>query len=196
MLEQQIGTNSFLNDLLSFIDEEEVKELELDKAEEETFVIKDANQANYFAKRLNEIRAEMKKIDDAAKEQIERYTAKVTQWQEKSLSPLQYNEQFIVNLLEKYAKQQLDGSSKKSLKLIEGTLQFRKQQDKYDYNDEILLAALQAKPEFAKFIDYKPSIKKADLKKVGEEKNGQLFINNEAIPGIVITPQDEKFEVK
>jgi hypothetical protein len=117
--EQQIEStgNSFLDDLLGFIDEQEVQELGLNTADE-NYTIKDMSHANYVAKKLHEVRNEMETINSTADRQIASYTQKVETWREKSLSPLQGTETYLLGLLQEYAKRQLEGSSKKSIKLI------------------------------------------------------------------------------
>jgi hypothetical protein len=185
--------NSFLADLLSFVEEAEVNEIELDQAKP-GFQIETMEQANYITRKLKELRAEQEQIEETAKRELRRYEDKVNTWKEKTLSPLQNQEQFYMSLLESFARQKLEGSNKKSLKLIEGTIGFRKQQDKYEYDDKVLTAYLEENHK--DLVKYKASPDKIALKKAGEVKNGVLYINGKAVPGVTIIPQDEKFEVK
>lgn len=190
---QEKHANLFLADLLSFVEEAEVNEIKLDQAKP-GFQIETMEQANYITRKLKELRAEQEQIEETAKRELRRYEDKVNTWKEKTLSPLQNQEQFYMSLLESFARQKLEGSNKKSLKLIEGTIGFRKQQDKYEYDDKVLTAYLEENHK--DLVKYKASPDKIALKKAGEVKNGVLYINGKAVPGVTIIPQDEKFEVK
>lgn len=190
---QEKHANLFLADLLSFVEEAEVNEIELDQAKP-GFQIETMEQANYITRKLKELRAEQEQIEETAKRELRRYEDKVNTWKEKTLSPLQNQEQFYMSLLESFARQKLEGSNKKSLKLIEGTIGFRKQQDKYEYDDKVLTAYLEENHK--DLVKYKASPDKTALKKAGEVKNGALYVNGKAVPGVTIISQDEKFEVK
>lgn len=190
---QEKHANLFLADLLSFVEEAEINEIELDQAKP-GFQIETMEQANYITRKLKELRAEQEQIEETAKRELRRYEDKVNTWKEKTLSPLQNQEQFYMSLLESFARQKLEGSNKKSLKLIEGTIGFRKQQDKYEYDDKVLTAYLEENHK--DLVKYKAYPDKTALKKAGEVKNGTLYVNGKAVPGVTIIPQDEKFEVK
>lgn len=185
--------SSFLQSLQESIDEQEIIELGLDKIDD-TYSIKDMDHANYVAKNLHTIREKMEVVNQTASNSIESHKNKVEKWQVGELTPLLSAEARLVGLLQEFAKRQLEGSSKKSIKLVEGTLGFRKQPDKFDYDDEVLLAFLQV--DLPDYVKQKPQINKVDLKKAGEAKEGQFFVAGKVIPGIVVTPQNDSFEVK
>lgn len=186
--------NSFLDDLLAFVEEHEVEELELTGLQEEGFRIQSTDQANYIARKVKELRAEQEEAQKTAKMQIEAYKERVETWLEQVMKPLQNQEEFFLRLLEDFAREKLSGSNKKSLKLIEGTLQFRKQQDKFEYDDDLLLNYVES--NLPEYIKTKLSVDKVNLKKAGKVKNGRLYINDEPVAGIAIMPQDDKFDVK
>lgn len=187
------SSNSFLDDLLTFVEESEVEELDL-TAVSEGFSIQSMDQANYIARKLKEVRAEQSEAELTAKRYLSAYQEKVQNWLEKVSNPLKNQEEFYLRLLEDFAAQKLEGSSKKSLKLIEGTLQFRKQTDQYEYEDETLLAF--AEEELPEYIKIKPSVDKSKLKKDGTVRNGQLYINDKLVPGVTVTAREDKFDVK
>ena len=193
-LTQEVETsNSFLNDLLESIDEQEVQELGLDAADE-TYTIRDMSHANYAVKKLREVRNQIKEINETCDNQINSYKAKVDRYRESVTKPLINSEAYLLGLVQEYAKRELEGSSKKSIKLIEGTAQFRTPPAKFEYDEEVLLAFLQT--DLPEFVKQTPSINKADLKKAGKVNQGTLLVGDKTIPGVTITPQDEKFEVK
>jgi len=190
--EQKTG-NSFLDDLLSFVEEAEVEELDLTTVDE-GFSIQNMDQANFIAKKVKEVRAEMEEAAETAQAYLESYQEKISNWLEKTQNPLRNQEAYLLRLLENFARTKLEGSNKKSLKLIEGTLQFRKQQDKYEYEDNVLLTY--AENNLPQFIKTKLSVDKTELKKKATVKNGELYIDGVLVPGVTVTAQDEKFDVK
>lgn len=191
-MEAVLQETSFMDNLLGFLNEEEAQNLGIQQ--EEGFQIESMEQANYFARRVREIRAEKEEAAEAAKSQLELYKERVDKWLASVSSPLDYEEERILAMLENFAETKLEGSTKRSLKLIEGTLQFRTQQPKYEYNEEVLLDHLQAKaPEFVKT---KPSADKASLKKVVKVKDGKTYLNDQLVPGITVTELPDKFDVK
>lgn len=190
--EQKTG-NSFLDDLLSFVEEAEVEELNL-TAVDEGFSIQNMDQANFIAKKVKEVRAEMEEAAETAQAYLESHQEKISNWLEKTQNPLRNQEAYLLRLLENFARTKLEGSNKKSLKLIEGTLQFRKQQDKYEYEDNVLLTY--AENNLPQFIKTKLSVDKTELKKKATVKNGEIYIDGVLVPGITVTSQDEKFDVK
>lgn len=196
MLETETTTtnNSFLTDLLSFVEEIEVAELNLE--DKQGFQIETVDQANFIARKVKELRAEREEAMETAKKQIEAYQDKVNAWLESVTKPLDNQEAYYLNLLETFARTKLDGSNKKSLKLIEGTLQFRKQQPKYEYTDNVLLDYV--KENLPDLIKRKvtESVDKTALKNKATIKDGRLYIDGKLIPGVVVEEQDDKFDVK
>lgn len=188
----QQTSNDLLEDLLSFIDEEEEQEIGVN--ESQPFRIENDMQANYFIRKVKELRKEKEQILETAERELRRYEAKIEKWKEMMLSPLENKEKFFLQLLQQYAEEQLMGTGKKSMKLIEGTLGFRKKPDKYEYDEETLLAYL--KEKYPDFVRYKASVDKTELKKAAEAKDGKLYLNGEEVPGVAVIPQEIGFDVK
>ncbi len=186
-------SNSFLEDLLSFIDEAEVEEANFNE-KEDGFCIESMDQANYIAKKLKELRKEKQEIEESAKNAMDKYAAKIQAWKEKNLGPYENQEEFFLRMLKSFAEEKLRGSTKKSIKLIEGTIGFKKQQDKYEYEDEQLLEFLESSHK--EFVKYKPSVDKIKLKSETTPKEGKLYFGEVLIPGVTVTPQEEKFDLK
>lgn len=185
--------NSFLDDLLEFIDEAEVEELELQK-EEDGFKIETIDQANYITKKVKQIRSEMEEAKEIAEAQLKAYEEKVNAWLSSVTKPLERQEEFYLLLLEQFAKEKLKDTKKRSLKLIEGTLQFKKQQDKYEYDDKELIAF--AEKNLKDYVKYKPSVDKNKLKKDGKVKEGKLYIGDKEVKGVKVISREDKFTVK
>ena len=87
-------------------------------------------------------------------------------------------------------------TGKKTIKLPNGSIGIKKQQPKYVYNDAEVLEFLQQN-ELNEYIRMKPELNKKDLKKNAiVNSNNELLINNQVVPGVVVIPQEDKFEIK
>lgn len=191
------GENSdILESLFDEITEEEVKELGIE-IENERFAITNDEQANFFLRRLQEIRSEKDKIDITCNNEIERFTTKVNNFRAKEMLSLENTENYFCTLLEAYAKKQLEGSKKKSLKLPFGTMSFKKGQRKVIYDDEALTKFIKQN-NLNQFIRTKEEINKADLKKALEfnEQDGTASLDGQVVIGITTTPGEESFSIK
>ena len=153
-------------------------------------------EAEYFTKKYIEAANEIKKAEEVAKQYMEQQQEKVNNWLEK----IKKNNQFLLDIyggaLEMYTKAQLEETGKKSIKLIQGTLSFRKSRDKYEYDEEVLRKSLTDNHIDTFFEEVEPKIKKAELKKAATVKNNKLYINDTLIDGVTITPQEDVFSVK
>ena len=181
-----------LNELKASISEQEEKELCLDQEIPEDFKILDEKTANFFMKKLVEINQEMDEINQMCDAEIESVTQKVNTFRKSKIDTLTSTAQYFNNLLENYAKIQLEGSKKKSVKLPYGSLSFKKNPDNIEYNEQDLLA----NSDFDKFIEIKRKIKKSELKKAGEIKDGKFYIDSKLIEDIQVVPGETKFNVK
>ena len=153
-------------------------------------------EAEYFTKKYIEAANEIKEAEEVAKQYMEQQQEKVNNWLEK----IKKNNQFLLDIyggaLEMYTKAQLEETGKKSIKLIQGTLSFRKSRDKYEYDENVLRKSLTDNHIDTFFEEVEPKIKKAELKKAATVKNNKLYINDTLIDGVTITPQEDVFSVK
>lgn len=190
------GENSdILESLFDEITEEEVKELGIE-IENERFAITSDEQANFFLRRLQEVRSEKDKINTTCNNEIERFTTKVNNFRAKEILSLENTENYFNGLLEAYAKKQLEGSKKKSLKLPFGTMSFKKGQRKMVYDDEAVMNFIKSN-SLNEFIRIKEEINKADLKKaVTVNEDGIVTYNGQVVEGVTTLPGEESFTVK
>ena len=153
-------------------------------------------EAEYFTKKYIEAANEIKEAEEVAKKYMEQQQEKVNNWLEK----IKKNNQFLLDIyggaLEMYTKAQLEKTGKKSIKLIQGTLSFRKSRDKYEYDEDVLRKSLTDNHIDTFFEEVEPKIKRAELKKAATVKNNKLYINDTLIDGVTITPQEDVFSVK
>lgn len=184
----------FLSDLHDYMDQTEVQELDID-TEKEGFRISTREQAGFFIRKLQEARAEAEKINATADQEILRLSASVNNWREKELSKCNNVEGYFTTLLQDFAEKELEGSDKKSLKLPFGTLAFKSQQDKYEYDDKALVEYLKQN-NITELIRIKEEPNKVELKKNADVQNGKLVYKGKEVAGVTVTPQDPKFEVK
>lgn len=185
---------SLMCDLLEDIeaqDNELISGNSLDNPEEMT-----REEAEYFTKKYIEAANEIEKAKEAAKQYMEQQQEKVNNWLEKVSKSNEFYLSVYGEALKVYAEKEMDKTGKKSIKLIEGTLSFRKAQDKYEYNEEELRASLNNNHIEDFFEAVEPKIKKAELKKAGTVINNKLYINDTLIEGVTITPQDKTFTIK
>lgn len=183
---------SAMEDLLNFIEKEDDT---LIGDVDTHYIIKNQDEANIYIKRYKNIVAQMNEIEETSKEALSKYADKVNTWKESCLMPLQRKLQYYETLLQQYAEHQLEGSNKKSLKLIEGTIGFRTPPVKFNYNDEEVLYWLK-QVNANDYLKETTTINKEALKKAGAIKDDKFYINDVEVPGITLTKQDKKFVVK
>ena len=160
-------------------------------------MIQNPQQANYFCKVVNELREERAKTEELINQELKRVQREYEAYKTKELNRIDGQIQYFSGLLESYATKELQNSKKRSIKLPHGTLSIKKQQDKYDYDEEAILECLK-KNKQDKFIKVQTveTVNKKDLKKEGFSHNGKLYLDNIEVKGVVITAQPDKFEVK
>lgn len=191
----ELLNNDLFKSLLDDITEEEVEELGIE-IEDNKFSILNDEQANFFLRRLEEIRSEKDKINNMCNNEIEKFTNKVNNFRTKELYSLENTEKYFISLLETYAKKQLENSNRKSIKLPFGTMSFKKGQRKIIYDDDVLKAYIKDN-NLNQFIKIKEEINKADLKKaIKYEDNNSLSFNGNIVEGISYLPAEETFSIK
>lgn len=186
--------SDFMSDLRSFMNEVETKELNI--VQDDTFSITSRDQANYFVRKIMELKEQEAEVLNTSKAEIDRLTSLIKQWEEKELDTIHKAMEYFNGLLREFAETQLEGTKKRSIKLPFGTLQFRAQQPKFVYDDESLKAFLQARSTdlVEEKVEYK--VNKTELKKRGTVIDGKLMLDGEVVEGVFIETLEDKFEVK
>jgi hypothetical protein len=187
--------NDFLKELENFIEIEEAKDLGID-VEADTLKIHSHSQADYFLGLLNKAQKEVEYINTICDAKIQQTTDRVNRFREQNISGLSSQINYYKMLLETYIVDELANSKKKSIKLPEGTLGIKKQADKIDYDEEIVIDYLKVNhPELVR-VKTKEEIDKTSLKKLAESLNGSLVIDGKEVEGIKVLPQPDKFYIK
>ena len=194
---ENFNEDDFLADLNQAIKEEEEKALDIDYQEEDNELIKNQAQANYFCKVVAELREEKNKKNELIDQEIQRIKNHYEQFRLKQNNEIDRKIEFLERCLKSFAIKELEGSKKKRIKLPYGTLSFKKQQDKYEYSEELIMDWLKNN-NYTKYINTKTieSVDKKALKKESHVCNGYLFIDNNKVDGVTVTKQDDKFEIK
>jgi phage host-nuclease inhibitor protein Gam len=189
----------FLNDLEEFMENEDLVDLKIEqeKIADNTFRIETKEQANFFIKQVLDAKAQIEEIKTTGNDMLTREQSKIERWMEKEINKVQNSIEYMAGLLQSFVEEELakTNGKKKSVSLPNGSVGFRTQQPKYEYDDKVLLPYLQDNGR-EDLINYKPSVSHSELKKRGTVKEGQLYLGNEVVPGVTVIPQDPKFEVK
>ena len=179
-------------ELKEAISEEEEKELGLDKELPLDYKILDDKSANFFLKKLLELKQEIDEVNNTCDSEIESVTQKVNAFRKTRIDSLEKTVGYFENLLENFAKSKIDGQKTKSMKLLYGTLRFKKTPDNINYDDKTMIED----PRFSKFVKISKSFSKADFKKAGVIKDGKYYLNDEEVPEVEVIPGQINFSVK
>lgn len=192
-----INQNDFLSDLQNFLADEEAKALNIDESSE--FLINDRHQADYFIRQSKQCDSDIEDIKAYVEEERKRYLALLDDYLNEQVQAIEKRKKFYDDALEVFVRRELDGSSKRSMKLPHGTLALKKQQPHYVYTEaDILDWAKEVFPELVKVTTPEPkvSIDKKMLKEQGTIIDGVLYINGERVPGVEIEIRDDAFNIK
>lgn len=139
-----------LEEALETIESEETKE---------RFKIENLDSANWAFRKLAALERKEKEITqlaDAEKNRIET-------WEKEEKAQIQSSKDFFNFLLEEYYRKQRELDPKFKLSTPYGKVTSRKQQAKWNYDDEVILESLKDN-KLDKFIRIKEEVNKSDLK--------------------------------
>lgn len=174
-----------LNELVA----NELQELQ---QEHKGFKVTDLESANWCFRKLRAIELQKTEFNLLAQKEIER----IENWLNGELNKLEGQESFFNGLLTEYALEQRKENPKFKLSSPYGKVSFRKQQPKWNYEDEKVLQYLKDN-DYKNLIRIKEEINKADLKKAAiiYEGNAVDPATGEVIPGILIEEQPEALKI-
>lgn len=180
--------NELLKELENFIEQES----DINESDEQ-YKINNEEEANEILRRIKYFESEIEKVNKISDSEIERYTKLINDYRNKKLLEFNNRLEHYQLLLEEYAKEQLKNKKTKTISLPFGKIGFKKQQDTFNYDEEVLLKYL--KENSADFIKVttKESVEKAKLKKAGTISDGKLYLNGSAVDGITVTKNEDKF---
>ena len=189
----------FMDELEQFMLKAEVEELKVklaeDVEEDGTLLVKNNSDADFYLRQINKLKEQKEEINKFVDQELERQMRLYQQYREDRMRPLDNQIAFYEEALRTFAMNEYAETNRKTIKLPNGTLSIRKQPPKYIYNDEEVLSFLKEN-NLNDYIRVKEEVNKKDLKKATQiNNNNQIMINGKEIPGVVVVPQDDKFEV-
>ena len=189
-----------MDELEQFMLAAEIEELKVklagDTEEDGTLLVKNKSDADFYLRQINKLKKQKEEINEFVDQEIERQLRLYQEYREDRMRPLDNQIAFYENALKTFAMNEYAETNKKTIKLPNGTLAIKKQQPKYVYNDEQVLEFLQEN-NYKDYIRTKAEVNKKDLKKNAiVNNNNELVIDGKVVPGVVVIPQEDKFEVK
>lgn len=194
-----INEFDFLEELNEFMQEEGAKNLNIQKDENNNYLINDRHQADYFINLSKQCEQDIEQIKQFIAEERLRLMQQLDAFEAREIASKMHQKAYYDRALEDFTRRELENSNKKSIKLPSGTLAIKKQQPHYDYTDEALLAwATDFAPELVKTVYTEPkiSVDKKELKKRIVIDNEKVYLNGIEVAGVYVTIKDDKFEVK
>lgn len=189
----------FMDELEQFMLKAEVEELKVklaeDVEEDGTLLVKNNSDADFYLRQINKLKEQKEEINKFVDQELERQMRLYQQYREDRMRPLDNQIAFYEEALRTFAMNEYAETNRKTIKLPNGTLSIRKQPPKYIYNDEEVLSFLKEN-NLNDYIRVKEEVNKKDLKKATQiNNNNQMMINGKEVPGVIVVPQDDKFEV-
>ena len=189
-----------MDELEQFMLAAEIEELKVklagDTEEDGTLLVKNKSDADFYLRQINKLKQQKEEINEFVDQEIERQLRLYQEYREDRMRPLDNQIAFYENALKTFAMNEYAETNKKTIKLPNGTLAIKKQQPKYVYDDEQVLEFLQEN-NYKDYIRTKAEVNKKDLKKNAIiNNNNELVIDGKVVPGVVVIPQEDKFEVK
>ena len=189
----------FMDELEQFMLKAEVEELKVklaeDVEEDGTLLVKNNSDADFYLRQINKLKEQKEEINKFVDQELERQMRLYQQYREDRMRPLDNQIAFYEEALRTFAMNEYAETNKKTIKLPNGTLSIRKQPPKYIYNDEEVLSFLKEN-NLNDYIRVKEEVNKKDLKKATQiNNNNQMMIAGKEVPGVVVVPQYDKFEV-
>ena len=185
-------------ELDEMITEEEVKQLGLEEDMDDLEkAIIDKDRADFFIKKIKESQQEIEAIDSACDEKIEFYRNKIDEYRNNRKKEILNVINYFSSILERYTRTELEGSKKKSIPLTFGTLQLRKTQEKYEYDDKEMLSYLQEN-KLDDYINTKET-KSVDKKKLKEDltyMNDTVYFKGQPLENVSHIESQINFSIK
>ena len=189
----------FMDELEQFMLAAEIEELKVklaeDVEEDGTLLVKNNSDADFYLRQINKLKEQKEEINKFVDQELERQMRLYQQYREERMRPLDNQIAFYEEALRTFAMNEYAETNRKTIKLPNGTLSIRKQPPKYIYSDEEVLNFLKEN-NLNDYIRVKEEVNKKDLKKAAKiTNNNQMMIDGKEVPGVVVVPQDDKFEV-
>jgi len=173
----------------------ELEEIEeVTEQDREQFKIDSISSLNWALRKLSAIEAKKREVNQLADEEVHR----IESYRKSELDKLQHSVEFFNSLIAEYAIKRKEEDPKfKSEKTPYGRIGFRKQQAKWEYNDDKVIEFLQ-KNDYWDLIRIKKEPIKTEVKKLfTPHSDGNVYDENgQVVEGITVTEQPDRLDVK
>ena len=175
----------FTEELQNFIDEEN----------RNLAVVSTIDEANYTIRRIKELQ-EQKEHDIAeAERMLKLYKDKVKMFIDSKCSSYDFEIERLQQMLEPYIQSSLEQSGKKSVKFIEGTAGYRKQEKLIDHDDVELEKEVKGIDD-DKYFKTVTKFSWSNLKKDLEFVDGKVLLNGKELTNVRYEDREDIFYVK
>ena len=175
----------FTEELQNFIDEEN----------RNLAVVSTIDEANYTIRRIKELQ-EQKEHDIAeAERMLKLYKDKVQMFIDSKCSSYDFEIERLQQMLEPYVQSSLEETGKKSVKFIEGTAGYRKQEKLIDHDDVELEKEIKGIAD-DKYFKTVTKFSWSNLKKDLEFVDGKVLLNGKELTNVRYEDRDDAFYVK
>lgn len=160
----------------------------------ETFKVTDDSSANWALRKIKQLQDQQKETNSLAEAEIE----KINTWAESENDKAQRDIDYFQGLLAEYALKKREENPKfKSMKLPNGSIKFRKQQPKFNYDEDLLVRSLKS-IQRDDLIKVKEVPDKTNVKKIFKVINNNLVDEETGtiIDGVTIEHREDVFKVE
>ncbi len=160
----------------------------------ETFKVTDDSSANWALRKIKQLQDQQKETNSLAEAEIE----KINTWADSENEKAQRDIDYFQGLLAEYALKKREENPKfKSMKLPNGAIKFRKQQPKFNYDEETLIKSLKNTGRFD-LIKTKENIDKTAIKKSFVIHDDKLIDPETGVfvDGVSVEHRGDKFSVE
>ncbi|QHZ50673.1 host-nuclease inhibitor Gam family protein [Paenibacillus larvae] len=170
---------------------QEVEELTEDSRQR--FEVKDVQSLSWVLRKLAALEAKKTEINQIADFELER----IEHFRKKELESIQDNENFFRGLISEYAIRKRDDDPKFKIKTPYGSVGFKKQQPKWNYDDKALIAYLNEN-ELYDFVRVKQEPNKVEIKKQFNcTEDGRVYDpNGVEVQGIKVESKPDELVIK
>ncbi|KRE33263.1 hypothetical protein ASG85_13360 [Paenibacillus sp. Soil724D2] len=165
---------------------------EIELVENTRFQVKDLASLNWTLRKLTAIEGKKRELQSMIDDEI----ARLKLFLEKETSTLTEAENSFKALISEYAAQKREEDPDFKLKTPYGRVSYRKQPDKWLYDEEVLVAYLEQN-DFTELIRTKKEPVKTEIKKLFHPKDGKVYDGNgQLVEGINIEYQPDVLDIK
>lgn len=183
--EEKNSELGFTEELQNFIDEEN----------RNLAVVSTIDEANYTIRRIKELQ-EQKEHDIAeAERMLKLYKDKVKMFVDSKCSSYDFEIERLQQMLEPYIQSSLEETGKKSVKFIEGTAGYRKQEKLIDHDDVELEKEVKGIDD-DKYFKTVTKFSWSNFKKDLEFVDGKVLLNGKELTNVRYEDRDDTFYVK